>query len=397
LARTLRKETGKRAGTNDKEHSYMPTARSPLPVLLAVFSLAACEAETFTIEGDEDFEYTIDGDMAIPHPLTPMVFSADSGAGPKTVYLNFDGARINVGGWAQNNAQTNTSFIPERASDVPAFNHRPWGSNRADVIGQVVARVRADYDGYGINFVTQRPASGNYTMIVVGGHPEDIGESGPIGIAPLDRNNWNQSDVGFVFSARIADFRYSAAGVGHCISHELAHSVGLRHIDRGGDHMYPSLGHRALTWGAGAVYENPDEYQDDRAVLATAYPDNGPETEPEPEPQPQPPAAQTPIGYLDEVFSDGRVWGWTCDPDRASQSIYAYFYVGGPANSGAPGYYALAHLDNEQAVTDACGGGAAHRFYVQLPNTSRGTPIHAYGRNEDGWIYPLTDSPKVVP
>jgi hypothetical protein len=69
------------------------------------------------------------------------------------------------------------------------------------------------------------------------------------------------------------------------------------------------------------------------------------------------------------------------DPDNPAASIDVHLYVGGPAGSGAQIYGVKANKTHEGAVTQACGGGAAHRFAFNIPNWQqrRGQPVYAYG------------------
>jgi len=87
-----------------------------------------------------------------------------------------------------------------------------------------------------------------------------------------------------------------------------------------------------------------------------------------------------PIGYLDGIDSQGVAIGWTCDRDTPDVSLRVQLSDGTTAVS-AEGY---ANLGSEQAVNDLCGGGWAHRFAIQLPWSTRGRVINAYGLESRG-------------
>jgi len=91
-----------------------------------------------------------------------------------------------------------------------------------------------------------------------------------------------------------------------------------------------------------------------------------------------PPGGRGPIGWLDSV-KGGIASGWACDPDAPSTSIAVHLYVGGPAGSGAVVHGVAANQGNEPAVTNACGGGTAHRFQLVLPGVAAGQQVFAYG------------------
>ena len=97
-----------------------------------------------------------------------------------------------------------------------------------------------------------------------------------------------------------------------------------------------------------------------------------------------------PRGYLEQISPTGVAQGWACDQDMPNGN-------GDGANGGrglpvnlydAYGHLATgyANAGSESAINQLCvnpdlpgaGGGTAHRFWVQLPNTMRGSAITAY-------------------
>src|SRR5436305_6158999 len=84
----------------------------------------------------------------------------------------------------------------------------------------------------------------------------------------------------------------------------------------------------------------------------------------------------SPKGYLENVDSSGVAYGWVCDPDAPQVSSQVRLLAAG----SQVGVYTT-NLSNEQAVTNACGGGTLHRFAIQLPASARGQQITAYAEN----------------
>jgi hypothetical protein len=80
-------------------------------------------------------------------------------------------------------------------------------------------------------------------------------------------------------------------------------------------------------------------------------------------------------GYLEQISSSGVAQGWTCDWDLVTGRIQVDFYdpYGNKVASG------WANSGSEAAINTECHGGTAHRFWVQLPSSSRGMSIRAYG------------------
>lgn len=220
---------------------------------------------------ESELEYVRDGDMVIPRRINGEALLVTAVRKPQTIYLDFDGATIQRGGWAQNNAQASTSFIPAIAvATIPAFDATPWGVDRAAVIAAIVAGVREDFTGFDVTVTTTRPSAGDYTMVVMGGTAADAGLSGPIGVAPFDASNWNSSDVAFVFTH---DMRfYDTRHVAWTVAHEVGHSYGLHHIQPINDIMNPVIHHDPLVWGEGPYPDNTG-FQRDLDVLATVLVD----------------------------------------------------------------------------------------------------------------------------
>ncbi len=91
-----------------------------------------------------------------------------------------------------------------------------------------------------------------------------------------------------------------------------------------------------------------------------------------------------PIGWLGYVGPDA-IWGWSCDPDTPAQSIAVHLYAGNTFLTAV-----TANMENEAAVTTACGGGSAHRYKWLVPDWAKALlgngdfPVYAYGINTSG-------------
>jgi hypothetical protein len=195
----------------------------------------------------------------------------------RVVYLAVDGEQLTRGGWAADNAQANTTFLLQSdEASVPAFDHAPWaeeGQDRAQVLGDLLDQLKFLFAPFEVRFVTERPPAGDYTMIVLGGAPSDIGLTfEPAGVAPLDPDDRNANDVGFVFSAVIEEAGYTTARLATFVAHELGHTLGLQHIDRADDVLAPLACHCDVSFGTGFVIDKDGnttaEEQDDLALLA---------------------------------------------------------------------------------------------------------------------------------
>ena len=136
------------------------------------------------------------------------------------IYLNNckpNGCQVSPG---QDNSATNRSSIPEQASTVTAFAYSD--SNWQ----QVVQCVKDTYASFGVQIVTERPASGNYHMAIVAGRPQDVQmQSGVGGVSPFACGFINNA-ISFSF-ANI--YGGSVDDVCWTVAQETAHSWGLDH------------------------------------------------------------------------------------------------------------------------------------------------------------------------
>ena len=215
-------------------------------------------ADTGTISGD-----VLLGGLRRNRPL----IQALGPNGHHVIYLNYEGVRLlpNFDDSANNQSSVVASF--GRSVTFPPFNSTWYSKSktREQVIADITALVVSYFAAFNVDVVTSRPAEPDYVMAVVGGLPQQIGESCGgggcvMGIAPLDcdvggggqiaYNTQGDVEVVFAFSdvAQYVGIGGSyAAGVGivaATIAQETAHAYGLGHQSLRTDIMYP------LTTGA---------------------------------------------------------------------------------------------------------------------------------------------------
>jgi hypothetical protein len=161
-------------------------------------------------------------------PLPPGALAVDP---PHILFLNFGGQMLHGGNC--NSSQTNCSFIVTGSTyNFPAYT----GTN----IAQIVQTVQGFYMPFNVQIVTSRPASGNYSMTMVGPGSAITGTPGAAGVAPLDCGDANQNDVSYAFT----DVVSSVHEIAVTIAQESAHGFGLGHTNDPTDIQYPALSGR---------------------------------------------------------------------------------------------------------------------------------------------------------
>ncbi len=167
--------------------------------------------------------------------------NASAAQGLRTVYLNFDGVTLNRS-TTVDDATVNVSSIVNSATEViPAMTTSGLidvgGLSRQQVIDRVLADLEAIFEPYHVDFVTSRPVSAPYPMIVFGGDSLTVtGSAGLSGIALSDCDDTMPSNIIFVFPSglRVGDLAEIAA-------EESAHAFGLGHTIDTSDIMFPVI------------------------------------------------------------------------------------------------------------------------------------------------------------
>ena len=215
---------------------------------LAIFAVAAsCESSSTSNLAanrigwpDRDIQPSEDNAL-VPERDSPF---QDKGVWNSRFWLNFDGAVVNASdSFIIANANVASATIPAFApSDIDSQD------NRAELIAKVKELVAAVFTGVSVELVVDKPEAGTYSTVHIGGS-NLTGRPNVLGVAPLDIMNLNSDDILYVFSSDISGATPGKAKLNlvHTIAHEIAHSLGARHIDNEQAIMSPSVSQTANT------------------------------------------------------------------------------------------------------------------------------------------------------
>jgi len=181
--------------------------------------------------GEEEVVEADSHDIAVTaHSSSELIFgqamldTPDARFDGQTIYLSFGGAED-----VDYDGPVSIADI-----DVAAFG-APAGlkGQESQVIAATVSTLEKGFAGSGITFTTQRPVSGDYTTIHIGGDSEAFGRR-LYGIAEqVDEGNADRNDIGFVFTDNIARGGRDAEGYGELLAgyaaHEIGHLLGAHH------------------------------------------------------------------------------------------------------------------------------------------------------------------------
>lgn len=160
------------------------------------------------------------------------------------IFLQFEEQHLVAGDVedAPNGVSWTLSWFGVDEVTMPALETVP-GQDRDQLIAAIVQTVEGQWEGVDVEFVTERPASGDFIMVTMGGSGDliNLGYAGGWGI--VDCYDENKTPVAFVFSERLANDEglHDVNKLAMVVSQEAAHTVGLEHL--GGDEsfiMYPS-------------------------------------------------------------------------------------------------------------------------------------------------------------
>lgn len=122
-------------------------------------------------------------DAMIDAPTMCAPKMAPLAPGMHTVYLNFDGVTLTKGN--DDSAANVSSVLMNDPSVIPMWGPTLSASTRQGRIDAIVDYVQRALAPYSVDVVSTRPASGLYTMHVLGGQSQDFGyPMGVAGIAP---------------------------------------------------------------------------------------------------------------------------------------------------------------------------------------------------------------------
>ena len=135
------------------------------------------------------------------HAASPDAPGLD-GAGTcrHVLYVNFEEQAVVKA--PVDNAQTNTSSLAKADVTVPAY--RPADPDRASKIGAITTQVQTTLAPFGVGVVVDRPATGPYAMVLMGGDSVAVyGFAGVGAIASSDCTTGLPQGVGFVFAGNL--------------------------------------------------------------------------------------------------------------------------------------------------------------------------------------------------
>ena len=183
----------------------------------SAWSAVSTQAPAFRIEG------------------TPVLTSAE----PQVLYLNFDATRTPI-----------PSALTKWWGDVALVRYdKPMAVLEDGGVDLVVDKVRGIYADYNILVTKDKPQTGSYSTIYIGGSHLNLPAAfqgkttfGTLGIADLvDYRNMNGDDFAVVFSdnVRRAGRPNFPEFLAEVIAHESGHIFGLNHVLPENELMYP--------------------------------------------------------------------------------------------------------------------------------------------------------------
>lgn len=170
--------------------------------------------------------------------LSSAWICGDAWAADTIVYLNFDGAQLTLpqagkGDYAARGESELVKRLNKKTLNIPATQFPP-DLPRDITIKVILADIKKHYAGLNITWVTQRPIDDRYSMVVIGGSSDLLGVKDPeLGWGPTDCGNQNDRNVAFVFPETIksSSGQWNNTQIAATISQEIAHALGLEHVD----------------------------------------------------------------------------------------------------------------------------------------------------------------------
>ena len=154
-------------------------------------------------------------------------------------WLNFAGGEVTAeeSFIIANLGQTSLQIEPFSASDINSTE------DIAVLQQTILTELQKLFDGIYLKFTFQKPTNTpHYSTVHIGGS-NFTDKPGLLGRAPMDYDNFNSNDVLFVFSKELKNYIDGEALtlLVHTIAHEMAHALGLRHIENTAAIMNPAI------------------------------------------------------------------------------------------------------------------------------------------------------------
>lgn len=135
----------------------------------------------------------------------------------RVVFLSFEGETLTRAAISDARANQASWMTIDQGTAPP---YRAGDADRLQQIDAIVTTMRDQLSQFPITIVTERPASGDYVMIVFGGQPEDVGSRFGGAVQQLDCDDaTTRNDVAWVSDGvdgtqKIANFAVGAIGFG---------------------------------------------------------------------------------------------------------------------------------------------------------------------------------------
>jgi predicted Zn-dependent protease with MMP-like domain len=181
-------------------------------------------------------------------------------------WLDFEGATV----------RASDSFIVRNAGlsqvVIPPFAAADIGSkeDRESLKLSLVQKLVPLFPDIDIRLTTSKPIADIYNRVHIGGS-NFTGRPRVVGVAPLDIGNRTGNDVIFIYSRDLKDqgnVETIKTKLVHVIAHEIAHSLGARHIDNTRALMRTSVAVDADSFNqSGPVVDEPRDTENSLQVL----------------------------------------------------------------------------------------------------------------------------------